>query len=88
MSTESSSAAICASVVAWPWPLLQAPVSTMTFPDGSTRTVPDSYGPKPVSSTKQPKPIPMRRPSARARSRSAGKSAWPASSAARCRQVG
>ena len=59
MSTLSSSAAIWASVVAWPWPLLQAPVNTMICPDGSTRTVPISYGPRPVSSTKQPMPMPM-----------------------------
>ena len=46
-STCSSSATIWASIVAVPWPCGAAPVTTVTCPDGSTRTPAPSNGPVP-----------------------------------------
>ena len=46
-SAPSSSATIWAKVVSCPCPCGEMPVITVTVPLGSTRTLLDSYGPKP-----------------------------------------
>ena len=45
MGTPSSSATICAKVVSSPWPWGEAPVITVTLPEGSILTVADSQPP-------------------------------------------
>ena len=46
--TPKASAQICASAVASPCPIGAAPVDTVIWPLGDTRTLPNSNGPRPV----------------------------------------
>ena len=50
-STPMLSAQICASIVRVPCPIAVAPVIRLTRPDGATRTVTASNGPRPVPLT-------------------------------------
>ena len=51
IGTPSSSAAIWARIVWWPWPWLDSPVATVTVPSTWTSIAAPSYGPIPVPST-------------------------------------